>query len=78
MPLIEQQRQDYERALASHEQLSIRLDNAMRESSDKEKAMALLRGQIEESKKSKLILQQEVRGRACAVAQYRRRSWRVE
>ena len=78
MPLIEQQRQDYERALASHEQLSIRLDNAMRESSDKEKAMALLRGQIEESKKYKLILQQEVRSQACDVAQHRRRSWRVE
>jgi predicted methyltransferase MtxX (methanogen marker protein 4) len=65
MPLIDQQRQDYERALASHEQLSIRLDSAMRESADKDRVVAELKGAIQDLNNTRAVLQQEVRRLAC-------------
>lgn len=59
-PVIEQQRRDYERALASHEQLTIRLDAAMRESIEKESQLALATGRLGEAEQQAELLKQEV------------------
>ncbi len=59
-PVIEQQRRDYERALLSHEQLSTRLEHAMRDSSEKAAQLASLTSKVAELTSDRDILKQEV------------------
>ncbi len=59
-PVIEQQRRDYERALLSHEQLSTRLEYAMRDCNDKETEIKLLSSKVSELSADRDILRQEV------------------